>query len=115
MKNSSQGGNDSSMQLRDSSAREKEHTKRDSITTLALEATAAASGGAMTLNMGTSGGCKPLQAYKECIEPGITERTEDASYMNPESVLLISKDQWSNSELRNGSNLSHPIVAKKTP
>ena len=89
MKNSSQAGIDS--QLRDSAAREKEHTKHDSITTLTLEATAAASGGTMTLNLGTNSGA-PLQAYKECIEQGITERTEDASYMNAESVMMMSKD-----------------------
>ena len=105
MKNSSQCENDSSMQLRNTDARQKESAKNDSITTLALEATAAASGGTMTLDLGTSSGL-PLQAYKDCIEQGITERTEDASYMNPESVMMASKDQWSNSQVRNGSNLT---------
>ena len=111
MKNSSQA--DSAMQIRETAQREKESAANESITTLNLVHTAAASG-STALNYGTNSAC--LQAYKECIGDEITERTEDASYMQPESVMMQSKEQWSNSGNRNGSNLTNQniVIKKKT-
>ena len=62
------------------------------------------------LNVVTDG-CKPLQAYKEGMGEGITELTEDASYMNSESVM--KKEDWSSSDLRKASHLTQQHKEEK--
>ena len=108
MKNS-QSGIGSALLTRGAAPQEKENEMRGGRNESRDEATAltqaqTATSGETTANLMYSSD-RPLRAYKEGVGEGITEHTEDASCMDPESAMMQSHGQYSSSELRKGSGL----------
>jgi len=123
--------NDSAMLLRGTAPQKKEdgmynshNEPRDEATASTLAQTAASgeTGGTTLHNVmrqalepsDHAGSGQPLLAYKDGMGEGITELTEDVSYMNQESAMLQSKnEESSSSQLRVPSNqLQDPKKSK---